>query len=187
MVVDATLYHGVDLQPLKARSLGGANALEHLADRTPAACHVLEHHIVEAVEADRDSTQTCPGQCFNLPWQQHGVGRHRQVFDTGNGCQARHQGGQPGAQQGLATRQAHLVHAEVHERSNQGLDLVVAQQPGSRQKDTLPVQGFLRHAVGAAKIAAVQDGQAQILQRTRMAIPDRRIRPLTGPFCAGLV
>ena len=76
------------------------------------------------------------------------------------------------AQQRLAAGQADLLDAVGDERARQPRDLLEAQQFGVRQEAVVPVEDLLRHAVGAAEVAAIRDRDAQVAQRPRPA--DRR-------------
>ncbi len=57
LVIDATLHHGVDLQAMETRSLGGRNAIQHPPDAAMASTHAGKHMFVQAVQAHRDTPQ----------------------------------------------------------------------------------------------------------------------------------
>ena len=71
------------------------------------------------------------------------------------------------AQQRFAAGQADLFDAVRDEQAGEAGDFLERQQRGVRQVGVVLVEHFLRHAVHAAEIAAVGDGDAQVVQRAR--------------------
>jgi hypothetical protein len=71
------------------------------------------------------------------------------------------------SQQGLATGEPNFFCAQRHKNLCQTGDLFKTEQCLLRQIGVLRVKDLLGHAVAAAKIASVGDGNAQVPQRTR--------------------
>ncbi len=80
-----------------------------------------------------------------------------------------HQFGDVAAHQRLPARQPHLIDAQVHHHADEARDLFKREDLGARQ----PGQPLRRHAVDAAEVALVGDGDAQILDTPPVAIHQR--------------
>jgi hypothetical protein len=94
----------------------------------------------------------------------------RDVLDTRNVGEIADQIRQIGAQQRLAAGEPQLAHAEPCEQARQARNLIERQAFVRLQEAVIVVELFLRHAIGAAKIAAIHDGDPQIVQRPCEAI-----------------
>jgi hypothetical protein len=70
--------------------------------------------------------------------------------------------------------QAYLLHAQLDERSGQPLDLLKTEQSGTRQEHVMLVEDCARHAVSAAQVASVGNGNAQVAQRAPQGVCDER-------------
>ena len=79
------------------------------------------------------------------------------------------------AQQRLAAGDAQLAHALSGEHAHESRDLLEAEQLGTRQEAVARAVDLAGHAVAAAEIAAVGDGDAQIAKgcwsRSRIWLP----------------
>jgi hypothetical protein len=73
-------------------------------------------------------------------------------------------------QQRLAARDAQLARAECDERPGDTCDLLEGQQLAAVEEAVVAPVHLLRHAVGAAEIAAVGDRDAQVAQRTAESV-----------------
>ena len=69
---------------------------------------------------------------------------------------------QVAAQQRLAAGEPHLRDALVRERCGQPRDLLEREQLGAWQERVVVAEDLLRHAVGAAEVAAVGDRDPQV-------------------------
>ena len=69
------------------------------------------------------------------------------------------------SQQRFAAANAEFAHAKFSEDAYKTLDLFEGEQILARQELVLLAEDFRRHAVGAAEIAAIGHGNAQIAQR----------------------
>jgi hypothetical protein len=127
---------------------------------------------VERVEANRESLQTGLAQGARVARQQAAVGGERQVLDARDAHQARHQFGQPAAQQGLTPGQAQLAHTGLREGTRDALDLVEI-QPTRAVADFVLRIAILRHAVRTAEIAGLDHRNAQVAQRALQPIQRR--------------
>src|SRR5947209_3597966 len=70
-------------------------------------------------------------------------------------------------------RDADLLHAVRDEDARQARDLFEGEQLAARQEAVVRPEHLARHAVGAAKVAAVRDRNAQIAQRTAEGVGKR--------------
>ena len=68
-------------------------------------------------------------------------------------------------EQRLAAGDAELLHAEVDEHARDALDLLEGQELAARQEAVVVPEDLLRHAVDAAEVAAVGDGDPEIANR----------------------
>ena len=93
--------------------------------------------------------------------EEHAVGREREVFERGTRREALDERRQPLPHEGLAARDTDAVHAFVREGIDDRADFLVRQQVLPRQPDVF----LLRHAVLAAEVAAIGDGNAKAPQR----------------------
>ena len=175
-VVDTALDDHVDLDRAEPGPLRGIDAVENARDRELGVVHVPEDAVVDRVEAHRDSAEARIAQRLRLARQQRAVGGQGQVERlVFHGAQGREQGDQPfqvAPQQRLAAGQPDLAHAMADEDPRHAGDLLEAQQRRLRQEGIALVEDFLRHAVAAAEVAAVGDGDAQVVHRPLHAVEE---------------
>jgi hypothetical protein len=98
--------------------------------------------------------------------EQQAVGRQRQVADGRSGREAGDEIRKIAPQQRLAAGEANPVDAEIGEGIDDGGTLFEREEVLPRQPHVVR----LRHAVLAAKITAIRDGQSQAPERTAEAI-----------------
>ena len=145
---------------------GGVDGAEDLVDREVDVVHRTERRVVQRVEADRDAVEPRRLQGPRpLRRQQRAVGGHGDVVEAVDAGEHLDQLLEVAAQQGLAAGQAHLLDAEADEQTREARDLLEAQQLVARQEGVVAAEDLLRHAVGAAEVAAVRDRDAQVMQR----------------------
>ena len=97
--------------------------------------------------------------------EQVAVRGEREVRRAGQGGEARDQAGELRAEQRLAAGQAQLAHAQAREDAREPLDLLERQDLLAGQERVLLAVDLGRHAVRAPEVAAVGDGDAQVVQR----------------------
>ena len=107
-------------------------------------------------------------QPASLRREQHAVGRERDIADRGTRGQQADQRGEIAAEQRLAAREPHAIHAERGEDVCEQRDLLEIEDAGARQ----PGVFRLRHAVVAPQIAAIRDGDPEAAERPIEAIVD---------------
>jgi hypothetical protein len=140
-----------------------------------------EGGVLQRVEAHRDPLQPRPRQRCRLLREQRAVGGERQI-QRRDVRQHRHQPVQVAPHQRLAAGEAHLLHAQAGEQARQARGLLEPEHFLVRQELEVAVEGFPRHAVHAAEVAAVGDRDAQVAQaaaeriRERPAVVSRRRR-----------
>ena len=149
--------HRVELQAGEPDLTGCLDALQHAGVRG-AAGQFREPLRAQGVEADGDAVQTCRKQVGGLVGKQHPVGGQRQIVEAGIGGQHLDKHWQVAAQQRLAAGEADFLHPQLGKQANQGVHLLERQQVLARQPDVL----LFGHAVLAAQVAAVGDGEAQV-------------------------
>ena len=160
LLVPAALHDHVDLDGPEPRLLRCRDPLHHAGHREVGVVHAAEGGIVERVEGDRHSVETRVRQ--RLLTQQHAVGGHGDVEGGIEVADHRHQLLELHPDQRLATGEANGANAvPLDEDAGQAADLLVAQD----LLPTEPPEALGRHAVHAAEVAAVGDGDAQVVQR----------------------
>jgi primosomal protein N' len=88
------------------------------------------------------------------------------------------------AQERFPARDSQLVHAEAGEDPRDALDLLERQELAARQEAVVVAEDLLRHAVDAAKVAAVRDRDAQVAERPSPRVGEGRrhgAKPSWGP------
>ena len=116
VIVEAALDDGIDLDRRQSGVLRGANAFQHAVTLGEPAAHLLEDFGIERVETDGDPVQAVRFQLRRMLGEQHAVGGQRDVLHAFQRRQLADQLGNIRAQQRLAAREAHLLHAELHEQ-----------------------------------------------------------------------
>ena len=168
-LVDAAPDDHVDLDRRQPRLERGIDAVEHLGDREVDPVHRAEHRVVERVQADRHATQA--GVCQRLRERPQGraVRRQRQVEGPPGRCpqvgQHPDELGQPAPDQRLTAGDPQLLDAELDEGPGGTVDLLEGQHLVLGQERVVAPEDLLWHAVGAAEVAPVGDGDAQVVQR----------------------
>ena len=133
--------------------------------------HRPEHLVVEGVEAHGDAREPCLRERGRLALEERGVGRERDVKAIVDPDEPLDQPLEIAPQERLATGDPKLVDAQLDERPGHSLDLLEGQKLAPRQEPVLAAEDLLRHAVDAAEVAAVGDGDPQIANR-----PAERVR-----------
>jgi hypothetical protein len=105
--------------------------------------------------------QSCVGQVPRQAFQHDAVSRQCDVIQFLDRSQALDQARYARPDQWLAPRNADFSHPQADKSARQVFDFVVGHQLDQRQEYALAVQGVGRHAIGAAEIAAVDNGYAQ--------------------------
>ena len=105
---------------------------------------------------------------FRLVGEEDGVGGQPQVADAVDLAEHPHERWQPAAQERLAAGQPHLVHAEPRRHADELGHLLERKQLAAVEEGDL-----LRHAVGAAEVAAVGDADAQVVVNAAEGIGER--------------
>src|SRR6478672_9033284 len=187
-VVHVALYDHVDLDG-ETGLLRGLDALEHAGNREADVVHGLEDVVVEGVEADGDTVEAGIAERPGLCRQQGAVGGQGEVGEALRPQRGEHrdQRLEVAAEQRLAAGEADLGDAGGQEQPGQTLDLLEAQQLLAAQEHEVVPEHLLRHAVGAAEVAAIGDRDAQIAERPCESVgqcrhllkeyPSRRFRP----------
>ncbi len=75
-------------------------------------------------------------------------------------------------QQRLSAGDPELLHAELHEHARDPLDLLEREELAARQEPVVVPEDLLRHAVDAAEVAAVRDGDPQVANRPAEGVED---------------
>ena len=166
VIVHAALDDGIDFDRRQPRGDGGLDAGEHLIERAESAAHARKNFLVQRVQAHRDAPQAI------------GVQIDRMLSPSSTPLVVSAMSSMPGmpvrsptksaqirAQQRLAAGEAQLAHPQAREQPGETHDFIERQSLLRLQELIVLVELLLGHAVRAAKIAAVHDRNAQIVQR----------------------
>ena len=178
VVVPAAHHDRVDLDASKPSADGGVDPGED-GGQLVEPRQRLEAIAVQRVETDRDAVQARGAQRVRLARQQDPVGCQRQVLDRRLRREQFDQLRQVAAEQRLAAREPHPIHAERGERVHQHGDFFEVEDALARQ----PRVVRLRHAVLAAQVAPVGDRHAEAAQRA--ARSDRSLGACKPPLSQG--
>ncbi len=178
LVIHAAHHHAIEFDALESGRFGRCDTGEYLAHFAAPAAQFAERLRIERVERHRQSMQTGIFQRLREPRQQRAIRCQRDVFDPVDAGKHAHQLRQIAAQQRLATGEPQLAHAELREDTRNARDLFKAQALVLFQEYVILRVVIFRHAVRAAEVAAINDGDAQIVQRAlqRIARLDQRMR-----------
>jgi hypothetical protein len=159
VVVDAALQHGVDLDRPEAGGSGRLDPVEHAEHRTPW-CRRRRGRWSSSSASRLTVTRCRPA-----------VGERRRVLGSRSPLVVSARSSMPvdrrepgdevrqvATQQRLAAGQPDLGHPELDERPHDPLELLEAQQLVSGEEGVVGPEHLARHAVAAAQVAAVGDG-----------------------------
>ena len=143
------------------------DAFEHLGERVaPGQC--LEAIGLEGVETHRDAMDARIAEGLGLGPEENAVGGDGQIADARLGGDHLHEVSEVLAEERLAPGEPELVHPELGEGVDEARRLLEGEDVGAGQPRVL----FLGHAVGAAEIAPIGDGHAQVAQRPPERVAD---------------
>lgn len=165
VIVYCALDDNVDLNWRQTSLLRSVDACHHGFQITTPATHCLEHLLIETVQADGDPLQTGIGQVLGGIGKQHGVRRQRKIIDSPQCGDAAYQFGQFPVEQRLPACQPNLGHSERCRHARNLEHFVVRQPLRALQKLVVSMKFRLRHAIRATKVAAIQQGNTQVMQR----------------------
>ncbi len=168
-VVGAVLDHHIDLDRRQVSRSRRVDAFQDFADRIVGVVHAFEYGVVDSVQADRDTVQACVAQAARTTRQQRAVSSQGQL-DSGNRRQLFDQPFDVFPQQRFATGQPDLADALIRKQAGQTNDFLVGEQLLLGKKWVTATEHRFRHAVNAAKVAAVGDRDAQVAHRPAAAI-----------------
>src|SRR6266566_6891906 len=169
VVVEAAHDHRVDLDGVESRPPRGGDPRQDVR-MTRAAGKGEQPVGPECVETHRDAAETRPAQGVGFRGEQHTVRREREVRDAGLAAQQRNEGRQVVAQQRLAAREPHFVHALSGEHPDQARDLFEGENGLTPEPDVV----LFRHAVAAPHVAAVGDRDAEAREGPREGVAELR-------------
>jgi hypothetical protein len=177
VVIEAAQEHAVDFEGREAGSAGGANTSENLGKAAFDAGNSLECSGVDGVHADCHAVEAGVLERLCKRLEQVAVGGEREVKGiTRQGAEARevaNQVDQAAAQERLAAGKADFGDAQPNKQLDEP-EVLIDGQLGILRAD------FTGAAVDAFVVAAVGDGDAQVVNHPAMAIRKRRMRRRCG-------
>ena len=175
VVVHAPFDHGVDLDGVEACVLRSGDAIQHRLRAVPLAVHHAEYRRIERVEAHGEAAQPGAPQRLRLLREQVAVRREREIVDARDGVEHRDEPVEVLPNERFAAGDAHLADAKIDEQPGEARYLLVRQDRFAGEEVVALAVHLRGHAVGAAEVAAVGDGDAQVAHR-----PPERIGDLRG-------
>src|SRR6266480_1989111 len=117
---------------------------------------------------------------MRFPGEQRPVRRQRQV-ESGNLREHLDEALEVAPKQRLSSRQADLLDAQRREDARDACDLLEGEQlPALEEVEVAPVD-LLGHAVDAAEVASIRDGDAEIPDGASQKIAERHRHSLASP------
>jgi len=169
--VGVVVFEGdaVEFDVFKAYLLGGADAVEDFA-QVAMAGEVAEAVGVDAVEADVEAVDAGVFEALGVLAQVGGVGGHAQFVEAGQCAELFHEGDDAAPNEGFAAGDADFVDAEFGEALAELRHFFDAEQFVAWQEGHV-----FGHAVAAAQVAAVGDGQAHVGDLAAEAVDQLRV------------
>ena len=165
ILVEPAHYNAVDLNGLKAPSQRRVDAGHGLLESTQA-CDLSKQRRVERVERDVNAVKPGIFELRRQLGQQGTVGGERDVLDLRNRADVANERDDTATDQRLAARQAYAANALPRYQAHKAGDFLGAEQ--------LVVctgrHAIGRHAVNAAEIALVGNGNAQVVDIAAKAV-----------------
>ena len=165
VVVDPALHHGVYLDGRQAHVGGPLDGVEDAAGAEAPSVHLLEHFVVDAVQAHGDTVQSGILKVLGLLGQQVAVGGEGDVGDAVNCGNLGNQPRKVSAQQRLAAGDAGLGDPEPGEEPGQPRDFLEGQDFLARQELVCLAEYLSGHTIRATEVAAVGHRDAQVSHR----------------------
>ena len=158
ILVEPTHNNAVDLNGLKAPSQRRIDASHGLLEPTQAR-DLSKERRVERVERNVDAVKPGIFELRRQLGQQGAIGGERDVLDLRNRTDVTNKRDDTAADQRLAARQAHAANALPRHQAHKAGDFLGAEQLVMRTGR----HAIGRHAVNAAEIALVGNGNAQVV------------------------
>ncbi len=160
---------------------GRIDAGENARDGEVDVVQRAEDLVLERVEADGDPVEAGGSEGTCLLRKERAVRRHGQVeaWDVG---EHRDELLDVTSQQRLAAGQPDLLDSMSRQDPRQPLDLLEREELGAREEAVAAPEDLLRHAVGAAEVAAVRDRDAEVSKRSSQAVERHRPKGSPGVF-----
>ena len=163
-VVHAALHHGIDLDR-KSQRRRRVDAAQHPLHAEAETIQFSRRRIVERIHRHVEPVEPRRAQGRCEFFEQPTVRRERDILHAELLLQDSHELRHIGAEQGLAARQAHFVHPQRLKRPHNPRELIEGHELRVAEKRVTGSEHFLRHAVRAAKVAAIRYRNAQVAQR----------------------
>ena len=172
VLVHAALDDHVHLDGREARCGSGVDSGEDLIDGIADVVHRHEDGVVHRVEAHGHPIQAGLGQRFGLSFEQRAVGGEGQVFEALDLGQHGDQVLDPLSQQWLSPGEPDLGDPLGREDGGDAGDLLEREQLISGEELVVLAEDLLRHAIGAAEVAAIGHRDTQIPYRSSHRVGD---------------
>ena len=165
ILVEPAHHNTVDLNRLKAPGQSRVDAGHGLLESTQAR-DLSKERRVERIERDVDAVKPGIFELRRQLGQQGAVGGERDVLDLQNRADVANERNDTAADQRLAARQAHAANALPRHQAHKAGDFLGAEQLVVRAGR----HAIGRHAVNAAEIALVGNGNAQVVDIAAKAV-----------------
>ena len=165
ILVEPAHYNAVDLNGLKTPSQRRVDAGHGLLKSTQARDFSKQRR-VERIERDVDAVKPSVFELRRQLGQQSAVGGKRDVLDLRNRADVANERNDAAADQRLAARQAHAANALPRHQAHKAGDFLGAEQLVVRAGR----HAIGRHAIDAAEITLVGNGNAQVVDIAAKAV-----------------
>jgi hypothetical protein len=141
------------------------DAIKDVGETPESATHAGEHVGIEAIQADGDSLQTGGFEFRGMSCQQDAVRGERDVIDARYRGEIADEVGEVRPQEGFAACEAELAYPQTYEQPGEADYFIEGQAFVGAEKLVALVVLLPRHAIGAAEVAPVHYGNAQVTDR----------------------
>jgi hypothetical protein len=160
-----TFDDAVNFDFCEAGPAGGFDAVEHARHGVIDVIHRAKNILVERIETDGDAAQACVFERPRLTGEQRAVCGKRKITQAFDAREHADQRFKAASNERLAAGESNLFNAMVDEDASEAFDFFECKKRGGGQELKIAAEDFLRHAVGAAEVAAVGDGNSQVAER----------------------
>jgi hypothetical protein len=175
LVVRPADHDAVHLDGVHAGCLGGAHPRQDGIQRV-APGHLGEAVPQQRVARDRGAVHPGLRERLREPLEQHAVRRQRDVQLRPRVTEHPDQDREIGANEGLATGHLQAPHPQADERCEQSRELLEGEELVLRE----PRQALERHAVRAAEVAPVGDGDPEVVGDAVEGVDQRSVEGHRG-------
>lgn len=164
VLVNGLFDDGVDFNGVKSEGCGGVDAFQHGRGVAVGVAHFAEGIWVECVETDGDAAQSGLVEAWSFLVEEDAVGGEGEIGLWVLFGELADEVGEVFSEEGFAAGEADFLCSEADENGGEAGDFFVGEDERARQEWVVWTEDFARHAVGAAEVTAIGDGDPKIAE-----------------------